>query len=48
MFFFQKKNQKTFVLCRYRSTDACRKDKSFLPLFFKKEGLASSLLGTGK
>jgi hypothetical protein len=38
MFFFEKKNQKTFILCR-RLTGEVRDSarKSFLVLFFKKE-----------
>jgi hypothetical protein len=35
MFFFEKKNQKTFV-----RAVAALMDKSFLLLFFKKEGLS--------
>jgi hypothetical protein len=37
-FFFEKKNQKTFIYCA-RLSDAI--SKSFLPLFFKKEVLLS-------
>ncbi len=38
-FFFEKKKQKTFVRCRGRVTSARQRHKSFLLLFFKKEGL---------
>jgi len=40
MFFFEKKNQKTFVPPQ-RHRGASIRNKSFLLLFFKKEGLAS-------
>jgi hypothetical protein len=45
MFFFEKKNQKTFAIgqpcCgRFVGSWGRRKSKSFLLLFFKKEGLS--------
>jgi hypothetical protein len=40
MFFFEKKNQKTFVRCRGPMTKTRLKNKSFLLLFFKKEDLS--------
>jgi hypothetical protein len=39
MFFFEKKNQKTFTSFAYLGTSARQNTKSFLLLFFKKEGL---------
>jgi hypothetical protein len=40
MFFFEKKNQKTFVLrSKPVQTHVSKEDKSFLLLFFKKEVL---------
>jgi hypothetical protein len=39
MFFFEKKNQKTFTLGARGATGADRRCKSFLLLFFKKEVL---------
>jgi hypothetical protein len=39
MFFFEKKNQKTFVRGRARRRQRVPRDKSFLLLFFKKEDL---------
>jgi hypothetical protein len=45
MFFFEKKNQKTFGLSELiRSKRRAQKVKSFLFLFFKKEKLSSSCL----
>jgi hypothetical protein len=41
MFFFEKKNQKTFGRCRGLPTSARLGNKSFLLLFFKKEDLSS-------
>jgi len=41
MFFFEKKNQKTFVPWRMRVDRLSFICKSFLLLFFKKEVLAS-------
>jgi hypothetical protein len=46
MFFFEKKNQKTFVVrvpCKGKNAPA-RARKSFLLLFFKKEGVSSLCL----
>ena len=41
MFFFEKKNQKTFAsLCRDSPASPRQRNKSFLLLFFKKEGLS--------
>jgi hypothetical protein len=37
MFFFEKKNQKTFIHWRVRRPAYTPTDKSFLLLFFKKE-----------
>jgi hypothetical protein len=39
MFFFEKKNQKTFVFCRALLRGLATALKSFLLLFFKKEVL---------
>jgi hypothetical protein len=41
MFFFEKKNQKTFACWRALRRQRAQRDKSFLLLFFKKEGLPS-------
>jgi hypothetical protein len=41
MFFFEKKNQKTFALLRVLVEKSATARKSFLLLFFKKEGLPS-------
>jgi hypothetical protein len=46
MFFFEKKNQKTFVLCRAFLRGLPTAGKSFLLLFFKKEVLTFLLPGT--
>jgi hypothetical protein len=46
-FFFEKKNQKTFIRWVLRRTDRCANsdmDKSFLVLFFKKELLSCATL----
>jgi hypothetical protein len=48
VFFFEKKNQKTFINFAARAwaispAHEAQMDKSFLLLFFKKEALASSL-----
>jgi len=40
MFFFEKKNQKTFDRCRGVFPSTYLKNKSFLLLFFKKEDLS--------
>jgi len=40
MFFFEKKNQKTFIPLRTLPATHVPKVKSFLLLFFKKEDLA--------
>jgi len=39
MFFFEKKNQKTFITWRAPRRQRAQRDKSFLLLFFKKEDL---------
>jgi hypothetical protein len=44
MFFFEKKNQKTFASWRIFVARDAPNTKSFLLLFFKKEGLPSCLL----
>jgi hypothetical protein len=41
MFFFEKKNQKTFAPLRVLPARRGKTVKSFLLLFFKKEGLPS-------
>jgi hypothetical protein len=41
MFFFEKKNQKTFVPGLYVSRRPWPENKSLLLLFFRKEGLSS-------
>jgi hypothetical protein len=46
VFFFEKKNQKTFAslvatVASVRRTGKCEPDKSFLLLFLEKEGLFS-------
>jgi hypothetical protein len=41
MFFFEKKNQKTFVSWARVGRWSATANKSFLLLFFKKEGLPS-------
>jgi hypothetical protein len=41
MFFFEKKNQKTFTPLRALPASRAPTVKSFLLLFFKKEGLPS-------
>jgi hypothetical protein len=41
MFFFEKKNQKTFTPLRAPPASRASRVKSFLLLFFKKEGLSS-------
>jgi len=43
MFFFEKKNQKTFATWVRVLQPAAPTDKSFLLLFFKKEDLPSTL-----
>jgi len=43
MFFFEKKNQKTFASLDALVDSCASKIKSFLLLFFKKEGLPSFL-----
>jgi hypothetical protein len=40
MFFFEKTNQKTFIACRGHLPSTTSKNKSFLLLFFKKEGFS--------
>jgi hypothetical protein len=40
VFFFEKKNQKTFTYCVRFRRDHDSTSKSFLLLFFKKEGLS--------
>jgi hypothetical protein len=40
MFFFEKKNQKTFISLRTLPASRARTVKSFLLLFFKKEDLS--------
>jgi hypothetical protein len=43
VFFFEKKNQKTFIPCGViHRHSACKDNKSLLLLFFRKEGLALS------
>jgi len=42
VFFFEKKNQKTFDLMAYAAGEVRSKSKSFLLLFFKKEVLSLS------
>jgi hypothetical protein len=46
MFFFEKKNQKTFVPWRTPPDKLSPISKSFLLLFFKKEALAFALLSS--
>ena len=46
MFFFEKKNQKTFGRCRGLAGEAREAEKSFLLLFFKKEVLPFLALET--
>jgi len=44
VFFFEKKNQKTFIhKIRRLRQPCCQMNKSFLLLFFKKEDLSSLL-----
>jgi hypothetical protein len=40
MFFFEKKNQKTFTYLHTLPASLAQTDKSFLLLFFKKEDLS--------
>jgi len=40
-FFFEKKNQKTFICCRGLGPAPAQKSKSVLLLFFKKEDFSS-------
>jgi len=42
-FFFEKKNQKTFIPCGNHPREHAKRSQSFLVLFFKKELLFSSL-----
>jgi len=42
MFFFEKKNQKTFASCRKLLGGRDSVHRNFLLLFFKKEGLSSA------
>jgi hypothetical protein len=48
MFFFEKKNQKTFTLLRALPARRAPLGKSFLFLFFKKEDLPLLLLRFGR